>query len=110
MAKFGCPAKFIAMVRQLHDEDFNIPTESWEQVAQDRAKRRGLIRRGADEYEANRINEAEQKRAQQKARAKVSSTELSSSDLSCFICNRQFRANIGIISHHRNTNNNTSRI
>ena len=33
-------------------KDFNIPTESWEQIAQDRAKWRGLIRRGASEYEA----------------------------------------------------------
>ena len=30
----------------------NIPTESWEQIAQDRKKWRGLIRRGAGEYEA----------------------------------------------------------
>ena len=42
-------------------KDFNIPTESWEQIAQDRAKWRGLIRRGASEYEAKRISEAEQK-------------------------------------------------
>ena len=27
-------------------KDFNIPTESWEQIAQDGAKWRGLIRRG----------------------------------------------------------------
>ena len=33
-------------------KDFNIPTESWEQIAQDRAKWWGLIRRGADDYEA----------------------------------------------------------
>ena len=45
-------------------KNFNIPTESWEQIAQDRAKWRGLIRRGASEYEAKRISEAEQKRAQ----------------------------------------------
>ena len=78
--------------------DLNIPTESWEQIAQDRAKWRGLIRRGASEYEAKRISEAEQKRAQRKARAKASQTELSSSDLCCSICNRQFRARIGLIS------------
>ena len=81
--------------------DFNIPTESWEQIAQDRTKWRGLIKRGAGEYEAKRISEAEQKRAQRKARAKASPTELSSSDLSCSICNRQFRAKIGLISHLR---------
>ena len=33
-------------------KDFNIPTESWEQIAQGRAKWRGLIRKGASEYEA----------------------------------------------------------
>ena len=82
-------------------KDFNIPTESWEQIAQDRTKWRGLIKRGAGEYEAKRISEAEQKRAQRKARAKASPTELSSSDLSCSICNRLFRAKIGLISHLR---------
>ena len=41
-------------------KDFNIPTESWEQIAQDRTKWRGLIKRGAGEYEAKRISEAEQ--------------------------------------------------
>ena len=45
-------------------KDFNIPTESWEQIVQDRTKWRGLIRRGrgAGEYEAKRISEPEQKR------------------------------------------------
>ena len=33
-------------------KDFSIPTESLEQIAQDRTKWRGLIRRGAGEYEA----------------------------------------------------------
>ena len=45
-------------------EDFKIPTESWAQIAQDRANWRGVIRRGAGEYETKRISEAEQKRAQ----------------------------------------------
>ena len=82
-------------------KDFNIPTGPWEQIAQDRAKWRGLIRRGASEYEAKRISEAEQKRTQRKARVKASQTELSCSDLCCSICNRQFRARIGLIRHLR---------
>ena len=45
-----------------------------------------------------KISEAEQKRTQRKARAKASPTEHSSSDLSCSICNRQFRATIGHIT------------
>ena len=65
-------------------------TQSWEQIAQDRAKWPGLIRRDAGENEAKRISKAKQKRAQRKARAKASPTELSSSGLSCSICNRQF--------------------
>ena len=77
----------------------NIPTESWEQIAQDRTKWQGLIRRGAGEFEAKRIIEAKQKCAQRKARAKASPAELSSSDLSCSICNRQFRAKIGLRLH-----------
>ena len=76
-------------------KDFNIPTD-----AQDRAKWRGLISRGA-----GRISEAEQKGAQCKARAKASPTELSYSDLCCSICNRQFRAKIGQISHLRTHKN-----
>ena len=75
-------------------KDFSIPTESWEQIAQDRTKWRGLIRKGAGEYKAKRIGEAKQKHAQLKARAKASPTELSSSDLSCSICNRQFRVRL----------------
>ena len=82
-------------------KDFNIPTESWEHIAQHRTKWRGLIKRGAGKYEVKRINEAEQKRAQRKARAKASPTELSSSDISCSISKRQFRAKIGLISHLR---------
>ena len=34
-------------------------------------------------------------------RAKASPTKLSSSDFSCSVCNRQFRAKIGLISHLR---------
>ena len=82
-------------------KDFNTPTESREQIAQDRTKWRALIKRGAGECEPKRISEAEQKRAQRKARAKASQTELSSSDLFCSICNRQFRAKTGLISHLR---------
>ena len=55
-------------------KDFNIPTESWEQIAQDRTKWQSLIRRGTGEYEAKRISEAEQKHAQGKASAKASPT------------------------------------
>ena len=82
-------------------KDFSMPTESLEQIAWDREKWRGLTRRGAVDYDAKIISEAEQKRAQRKARARASPTELSSSDLCCSVCNRQLRAKIGLISHFR---------
>ena len=47
-------------------KDFNIQTDPWEQIAQERAKWRGLIRRGSSEYEAkkNQRNRAEMCTAQ----------------------------------------------
>ena len=42
-------------------KDFNILTESWEQIAQDRTKWQGLIKRGAGEYEAKRISKPSRK-------------------------------------------------
>ena len=78
---------------------FNVPAESREQIAQDWTKWLGLIRRGAGKYKAKRISKTEQKPVQRKTRANASPTELSSSDLSCAIYNRQFRPKIGLISH-----------
>ena len=75
------------------------------QIAQDRTKWRGLIRRGAGEYEAKRIGEADQKRAQRKARAKAPPTELSSSDLSATGSLELRLVSSAILEH---TNNNTS--
>ena len=97
--KIPCQKKRYKNTLKASLKDSNIPTELWEQIAHGRTTWRGLIKRGAGEYEAKRINEAEQKRAQRKARAKASPRELSSSDLSCSICNRQFRVKIGLISH-----------
>ena len=51
-------------------KDFNIPTESWEQAAQGRTKWGCLINKGAAQFEAKRICEAERKRKERKARAK----------------------------------------
>ena len=40
---------------------FNIPTESWEQAAQDRKKWRCIFGKGAVQYEEKSICEAERK-------------------------------------------------
>ena len=82
-------------------KDFNIPTESWEQAAQDRTKWRCLINKGASQFEAKRICEAERKRKERKARAKGPSSDSVQSEFTCSICNRQFRAKIDLYSHQR---------
>ena len=81
--------------------DFNIPIESWEQAAQDRTKWRCLINKGASQFEEKRICEAERKRKERKARAKEPSSVSAQSEFTCCICNRQFRAKIGLYSHKR---------
>ena len=82
-------------------KDFNIPIESWEQAAQDRTKWRCLINKGASQFEEKRICEAERKRKERKARAKEPSSVSAQSKFTCSICNRQFRAKIGLYSHQR---------
>ena len=82
-------------------KDFNIPTESREQAAQDRTKWRCLIIKGASQFEAKRICEAERKRKERKARAKGPPSDSTQSKFICSICNRQFRAKIGFYSHQR---------
>ena len=82
-------------------KDFNIPTEAWEQAAQDRTKWRCLINKGASQFEAKRICEAERKRKERKARAEGPSSDSAQSEFTCSICNRQFRAKIGLYSHQR---------
>ena len=82
-------------------KDFNIPIESWEQAAQDRTKWRCLVNKGASQLEEKRICEAERKRKERKARAKEPLSVSAQSEFTCSICNRQFRAKIGLYSHQR---------
>ena len=58
-------------------KDFNIPPESWGQIALDRAKWCCLIRKGADGYEVKRICEVERKRKEHKALPYLQQTVLS---------------------------------
>ena len=51
-------------------KDFNIPPESGQHIALDRAKWRCLIRKGADDY-VKIICEADRKRKERKAKAKA---------------------------------------
>ena len=42
-------------------KDFDFPTESWEQAAQSPAKWHSINRKGADQYEAKRVYDAEER-------------------------------------------------
>ena len=88
-------------------KDFNIPTESWEQNAQDRAKWRGLIIRGAGEYEAKRISDAEQKRTPELRHHQQSFLPQTSLVLSATGSLELRLVSSAILEH---INNNTSRI
>ena len=77
-------------------KDFNFPTESLEQAAQERIKLLCLINKGASQFEAKRICEAERKRKEGEARAEGPSSDSAQSEFTCSICNRQFRAKIGL--------------
>ena len=83
-------------------KDFDIPIRSWEQAAQKRSKRRGLINKGAAVYEKKRICEAERKCRERKANTNGPPAE--SMTPTCSTCNRQFRARIGLVSHQKLTN------
>ena len=84
-------------------KDFNIPIESWEQVAQDRTKWRRLINKGASQFEAKRICEAERKRKERKARAKGPSSDSAQSELTCSICSLELKLAYTAINEHTNT-------
>ena len=63
----------------------DIPTESREQAARGRTKWRCLIK-GAAQFEAKRICEAERKCKEQKARDNGLSSDSAQSELTCSIC------------------------
>ena len=82
-------------------KDFNIPTESWEQIAQDRTKWRGLKK-------AELVNTKQKESAKPSRNVHSGKAELRHHQQSFLpqtslfsICNRQFRAKIGLISHLR---------
>ena len=82
-------------------KNFNLPAEMWEQIAENRAKWQGLIRKGAGEYEGKRLSNAEQKRAQWKPEQLHHQQNFLSQISLILSAKKQYRAKIGLISHCR---------
>jgi len=80
-------------------KNFDIDTESWESMALDRSTWRSHIKSGAVSYEQKRTREAEAKRGRRKSRS--TSVVDQPPAVSCPVCNRGFRAQIGLTSHLR---------
>ena len=82
-------------------KDFDIPVHSLEEAVQDRSKLCGLINKGAAHCEAER------KRRERKVKTNVPPAD--SFTLTCSICNRLFRARIGLVTKKElaNTNENS---
>ena len=86
-------------------KDFDIPMGPWEPTAQELSKCQGLINKRAALYgkkkkrKKERICEAERKRRERNAN--TNGPPADSMILTCSTCNRQFRARIGQVSHHK---------
>ena len=80
-------------------KDFNIPTGSWEKAAQDRTKWRCLIKVSPNlkQRESLKLKESV-KKGKQEPRDHHQTRQ---SEFTCSICNRQFRAKIGLYSNQR---------
>ena len=78
-----------------------INPDTWENTAAVRTTWRSVIRRGAIQYEDNRLKKAEEKRAERKKKTNTETTIPNSTDFVCQICQRHFRTRIGLISHAR---------
>ena len=100
----GCPKKRYKDTLKASLKAFSINTESWESDAQDRPHWRCVVTSGAKTAESQKQSAAQEKRAARKARA--ASTSLPEPSLRCHVCNKLFRARIGLTSHlrtHRNS-------
>ena len=80
----------------------DIPTDTWESLAQDKCKWRSTVNAGVKLAENKRTAHAEQKREKRKARSSAS-TPIDGTHV-CTTCGRKFLARIGLISHQRTHN------
>ena len=89
-------------------KSFKIDLNHWEHLAEDRPAWRRTIQEGAVLCENSRRSGAILKRQQRKAKKEtVPTPQGSASSLTCPVCHREFRAQIGLFSHLRTHQNST---
>ena len=76
---------------------FNIDVNGWEKLTLNRSNWRAALAKGSKKWEAERVQQAIQKRKSRKSRPSLTEP----TEHSCQLCGRFFRANIGLISHMR---------
>ena len=77
----------------------DIPPESWEEVAQNRASWRSQVKKGVAAHDRDQILQKQEKR-QKRKEAQSGLSDLSQA-FQCPHCDRSFRAPIAVISHCR---------
>jgi hypothetical protein len=81
-------------------KDFGLDPSSWEVRAANRSSWRLLLHTRAKAHEEKRITQAQEKRRARKSRAADQNASLPPG-LTCPVCQRSFKAKIGLISHLR---------
>ncbi|GFS02314.1 secretory carrier-associated membrane protein [Elysia marginata] len=83
-------------------KELNIDPTLWEALAKNRPAWRRAVTKEAKTYEQQRLQAAKTKRAARKARHNCNPTpQATAPPWPCPLCNRDFRARIGLISHLR---------
>ena len=95
----GCSGKRYKDTLKVYLKDFAIDTNNWELSATDQTAWRGLIAKGAQHSESQRMDSAKEKRRTQKARAQ--GTADTAPTHWCQTYRRGFYARIGFIRHLR---------
>ena len=94
----GAPKKRFKDCLKASLKAFDISPATWEDAAQDRSGWRAAVHQGAKNCEAGRIVTAELRR---QARKDSASNPPAAATIPCPHCERNFRAQIGLISHLR---------
>ena len=99
--KTGAPKKRYKDSLKCSLKDCSIDVKKWENLSLDRREWRAAITKGSKAWEAQRVKDAEAKRAARKLRQSDPSMNICPTDHKCPTCGKYFLANIGLQGHRR---------